>query len=226
MKKRILLSLVSFFMMTAMWASLTEAYQIYVTAGANGVAGKTAELTLNMKNRNAIATWQCDLVLPAGVTFESVVIVPNRYPEGYEAELKYEVKEDGTVYIQCEGAEGVALTQTDGAVATVTVKIDAAVAAGDYVVSVKNDKMYGLGDEAYEDTKTREYTWTIEAAPEPQFQVGDVNGDESVDIADAVAVLKAMAGFEVLGNPDVNGDESVDIADAVAVLKIMAGTFE
>ena len=222
MKKRILLSLVSFFMMTAMWASLIDAYQIYVTAGANGVAGKTAELTLNMKNRNAIAQWQCDLYLPAGVTFESVAIVPNRYPEGYEADLKYEVK-DGYVQIMCEGAEGVTLINTDGAVATVTVKIDAAVAAGDYVVSVKNGKMVEPNDYAYNDEKTREYTWTIEAAPEPQFEVGDVNGDGSLDVADCVAVLNAMAGKSVLGNPDVNGDGSTDVADAVAVLKLMAG---
>ena len=223
MKKRILLSLVSFFMMTAMWASLIDAYQIYVTAGANGVAGKTAELTLNMKNRNAIAQWKCDLVLPAGVTFESVAIVPNRYPEGYEADLKYEVK-DGYVQIMCEGAEGVTLINTDGAVATVTVKIDAAVAAGDYVVSVKGVMQEPGEDGAlHQDEKTREYTWTIEAAPEPQFEVGDVNGDGSLDVADCVAVLNAMAGKSVLGNPDVNGDGSSDVADAVAVLKLMAG---
>ena len=52
---------------------------------------------------------------------------------------------------------------------------------------------------------------------------GDVNGDNAVDIADAVATLNAMAGKEVAGNADVNGDGSVDIADAVAVLNIMAG---
>ena len=66
MKKRILLSLVSFFAMTAMWASLTEAYQISVTAGAAGKTGDKATLTLNMKNKEAIATWTCDVVLPAG----------------------------------------------------------------------------------------------------------------------------------------------------------------
>lgn len=52
---------------------------------------------------------------------------------------------------------------------------------------------------------------------------GDVNGDGAIDIADAVAVLNAMAGKAVSGNPDVNGDGSVDIADAVKVLNIMAG---
>jgi len=52
---------------------------------------------------------------------------------------------------------------------------------------------------------------------------GDVNDDSAVDIADAVAVLNAMAGHEVSGNADTNGDDVVDIADAVKVLSIMAG---
>ena len=52
---------------------------------------------------------------------------------------------------------------------------------------------------------------------------GDVNVDGTVDIADAVSVLNAMAGQQVAGNADVNGDGVVDIADLVTVLNIMAG---
>ena len=52
---------------------------------------------------------------------------------------------------------------------------------------------------------------------------GDVNLDGTVDIADAVSVLNAMAGQQVPGNADVNGDGTVDIADLVPILNIMAG---
>ncbi|MBR5051961.1 MAG: dockerin type I repeat-containing protein, partial [Bacteroidaceae bacterium] len=52
---------------------------------------------------------------------------------------------------------------------------------------------------------------------------GDVNCDGTVDIADAVSVLNAMAGQQVQGVADVNGDGEVDIADLVTVLNIMAG---
>ena len=58
---------------------------------------------------------------------------------------------------------------------------------------------------------------------------GDVNLDGTVDIADAVSVLNAMAGQPVAGNANVNGDHDdggnpvVDIADLVTVLNIMAG---
>ncbi|MBP5392717.1 MAG: BspA family leucine-rich repeat surface protein, partial [Bacteroidaceae bacterium] len=52
---------------------------------------------------------------------------------------------------------------------------------------------------------------------------GDANLDGTVSIADGVAVLNAMAGQEVPGNPDVNGDKELGIADFVSVLNIMAG---
>ena len=221
MKKRILLSLVSFFAMTAMWASLVDAYQIYVT-GSNAKTGTTAELTLNMKNRNAIGIWQCTLVLPEGVTYEDVAVVPARYPEGYNAELTATPNADGTVTIVCSGEEGVTLTGTDGAIATVTVKIAATVEPGDYIVTVKDTKLYEPNGDIRQDAKgTREFTWTIEKGEEPGIK-GDLNGDGKVDIADAVSVLNIMAAGSYEAAADLNGDQKVDVADFVSVLNIMA----
>ncbi|MBP5595520.1 MAG: leucine-rich repeat protein [Pseudobutyrivibrio sp.] len=58
---------------------------------------------------------------------------------------------------------------------------------------------------------------------DPDSKKGDVNEDGDITIADGVAVLNAMAGQTVSGNPDVNEDGEVTIADFVAVLNIMAG---
>ena len=51
---------------------------------------------------------------------------------------------------------------------------------------------------------------------------GDANLDGTVDIADVVAVLNAMANDSNAPQFNVNGDAAVDIADVVAVLNIMA----
>ena len=51
---------------------------------------------------------------------------------------------------------------------------------------------------------------------------GDVNGDNTVDIADVVAVLNHMAQDSKDPVADVNKDGTIDIADVVAVLNIMA----
>ena len=221
MKKRILLSLVSFFMMTAMWASLIDAYRIEVTAAAAGKTYATGELTLNMTNKEAVATWQTTLVLPEGITFKSVAIVDGRYPEGYNAELKTTVNEDGSVTILCEGEEGVALTGTAGAVATVTVEIAGTVVPGDYKVIAKDTKLTEPNGNIHNNANVKEYTWTIEEGEEPQTG-GDLNGDGTIDIADAVCVLDVMASAEPDMTADLNGDGSVDIADLVVVLDLMA----
>lgn len=220
MKKRIILSLVSFFAVTAMWASLTEAYQIYVT-GENGKTNGTAQLTLNMKNRNAIGSWQCDLVLPAGVTLESVEKVDARYPEAYEPEITTKTNADGSITILCEGAsDGVTLTGTDGAVATVTVKIAADATIGENLVTVKNIILIEPAGTIHNREKT-EFKWIIEEGAAPGVE-GDVNGDGSVTISDVVAALEMMAADGNDAAADINGDGAVTIADVVAILEIMA----
>jgi hypothetical protein len=221
MKKRILLSLVSFFAMTAMWASLIDAYKIEVSA-ANGKTGSTAVLTLSMDNRNAIGTWSCVLVLPEGVTFKEAALVAGRYPEGYEPEFAAVPSNgDNSVALSCSGAEGVAMTGTAGAIATVTVEIAADAPVGDCIVTVKNGYMEEPNESQHQDQKVREFKWTIEQGAEPAIE-GDLNGDNKVDIADAVSVLNTMAEDPTDLKADVNGDGKVDIADFVAVLNIMA----
>ena len=221
MKKRILLSLMSFFAMTAMWANLTGAYSLYLTADANGKQGEEATLTLNLKNRNAIATFEATLTLPEGVTFVdgSATLLDARVPEGAEPEFSATVNEDGTVTFAF-ALEGVALTGTDGAVATFKVAVDKTATVGENTLTLSTQKMYEVSgaDHTFEAT---EFKWTIE---EGEVAVaGDVNQDGEVTIADFVAVLNAMAGEEVPGDADVNGDGEITIADAVAVLNIMAG---
>ena len=221
MKKRILLSLVSFFAMTAMWASLIDAYKIEVSA-ANGKTGSTAVLTLTMDNRNAIGTWSCVLVLPEGVTFKEAALVAGRYPEGYEAEFAAVPSNgDNSVALSCSGALGVAMTGTAGAIATVTVEIAADAPVGDCTLTVKNGRMEEPNESDHQDQKVREFKWTIEQGA-PQYETGDTNEDGKIDISDAVTVLGAMAEASEDAKYDVNKDGKVDVADFVKVLVIMA----
>ncbi len=55
---------------------------------------------------------------------------------------------------------------------------------------------------------------------------GDVNGDNSVDVADISTVISYMAGDTTnipLAAADVNGDDNVDVADISTIISIMAG---
>jgi len=56
---------------------------------------------------------------------------------------------------------------------------------------------------------------------------GDVNGDNTIDVADIATVIDVMAGGSEIANPlqqaaDVNGDGTVDVADIAAIIDTMA----
>ena len=68
--------------------------------------------------------------------------------------------------------------------------------------------------------------WQVERGDHARFcgfgSLGDLNGDGTVDIADAVSVLNIMAEDGFTAAADLNGDGKVDIADFVSILNIMA----
>lgn len=224
MKKRILLSLMSFFVVTSMWATLASYYQMKVTASANGKTGETATLTLNLENKDAVTNWQCLVTLPEGVTYKegTFAIVDGRYPEGYNAHAVATVNGDGTVTFFCEGAEGIALTGTAGAVATFDVEVASEVVPNDYAVVVNNSQITANGT-TYHWKTANEYVWTIEEGA--TVVKGDVNDDTEVNLADYQTVLGLMArDADVSENPsaDVNGDGFINLADAQTILGLMA----
>ncbi len=224
MKKRILLSLMSFFVMTSMWATLASYYQMKVTASANGKTGETATLTLNLENKNAVTTWQCLVTLPEGVTYKegTFAIVDGRYPEGYNANVVATVNGDGTVTFFCEGEEGIALTGTAGAVATFDVEVASEVVPNDYAVVVNNSDVTEVNGTTYHWKTANEYVWTIEEGAAPVIE-GDVTGDGKVNFTDAQSVLTLMANDEYDASADVNHDGKVDFTDYQSILVIMAG---
>ena len=55
---------------------------------------------------------------------------------------------------------------------------------------------------------------------------GDVNGDNTIDVADIATIISVMAGSasgSLADIADVNGDGTVDVADIATIISIMAG---
>ena len=76
------------------------------------------------------------------------------------------------------------------------------------------------------DEETRLPSIVLPSVPLPEvIKQGDLNGDNVIDIADAVSILDIMAaGGDAAGTAaDLNGDGVVDIADFVMILDMMAG---
>lgn len=169
--RKILSLLIMFLLCQQSWGSLVDAYQIYVTANSDAYVGRNAELTLNMKNRNAIWTWECTLVLPDGVTFRSAKTSGGRYPSGYNGELTTITNGDGSVTIQIQSSGYDAMTGTDGKIATVSVDIASTVSPGDHIVTVKNSKLTELNDVTHKNAE-RSMTWTLLPVPNELYITG------------------------------------------------------
>ena len=63
---------------------------------------------------------------------------------------------------------------------------------------------------------------------QPAYQLGDVNMDGSVNINDAVLVMRYSMGVadlsaEQIALADINGDASVNTGDAVVIMRIAMG---
>ena len=145
--------------------TMAEIYHINAWAN-NGQAGSTAEIFLNMKNRNAIGMWSCRLVLPEGVTYVSSALYEEegRYPEGYNAEFTATPNANGSVSFSCNGEEGVALTGTDGTVAVVNVSISSDVEPGTYELVVTDICLVEPNNSIHQYNIDQKSSWEIEAA--------------------------------------------------------------
>ena len=191
-------------------------YSMSLTA-ATATAGKTVDVTLSMKNDRAIVSWATTLVLPEGFTFVSATATGNRYGD-VAPEVTSKENEDGTVSLMCE--PDAVMTGKNGAVATITLGVDATVAAGVYKLALNGATLVDIADNTWTWTDVMETDLTV---GEAQSVAGDVNGDGGIDIADVQSILNAIAAGETNNVADVNGDSSINIADIQAVLNIIAG---
>lgn len=88
--------------------------------------------------------------------------------------------------------------------------------------------IYGVkGSEAEKYANDNEFTF-IEIEPEQNKKTGDVNGDNTIDVIDAVFVQKHSSGTanlsdEQLAVADVNNDGFADILDAAEIQKYASG---
>ena len=77
----------------------------------------------------------------------------------------------------------------------------------------------------YYDKGWKEYEGSEDPATEPEFEMGDVNGDGDITIADAVATVNYIMGTPndpfIKEAADMNGDGDITIADVVAIIARM-----
>lgn len=212
MRSRFLLLAMALLTVATSFANIERQKYSMALADATVTAGQTVQVELSMKNAKAVTAWQTKLALPEGVEFVSVEAAGTRYAA--EATVNSSVA-DGVVTLAWDD-DANAMTGTEGVVATITLKVDAKVAAGTYPLTLNGCTI--ISDKEWTRTEDFAATLTVEEATGLE---GDLNGDGYVDGSDIQCVLNDMAEDENNPANDVNGDEIVDGSDVQAILNIM-----
>ncbi len=70
-------------------------------------------------------------------------------------------------------------------------------------------------------------TIDIELTPEKPIKLGDINGNDNIDLADAILAMQVLAGSNpsstVYKNADVNGDGKIGLAEVIYILQEVSG---
>ena len=118
-----------------------------------------------------------------------------------------------------------------GRVMNVTLEVDKDMAGGVYTARMNVVKLVEANDAAGSrafgmmHAPTSSAAWTSYSTITIKTQKqGDVNGDNTIDVADIATVISVMAGSADVSSAsaDVNGDGTVDVADIAAIIDTMA----
>ena len=120
----------------------------------------------------------------------------------------------------------------EGDPVTLTTDNFAVIADGHAAIVVKN--VTDLGDGSYrialgavsaDMVNSSLYTITVNRQPDVVFEVGDINGDETVDVSDVNLMINLILNKKTLAdcvtNPDLNGSGDVDVSDVNMLINII-----
>jgi hypothetical protein len=207
--------------------------KLYV-GGNTVVNGGTTQLTVSLMNDAIdLTAYQFDLIVPLGFTITTDVndkyelIKGNRYADTSHS-LSVEKLPDhqyATVNkyrFVCLSANNSLITGTDGVLLTINLRASANYEPGDYEATLDN-----IIVSRTDGTKCdMDYVpFNISVTQASSISGGDVNGDNSVDVSDAVStvnvVLQNPTDPETIAQYDVNGDGEVDVFDVTKIISII-----
>lgn len=186
--------------------------------------GGNVNIEIHLKNAQAASAYNFDLVLPEGVTVAKdgngryIDALSDRHDDHTRT---FNYKGDNVYSFATLSGNSEALTGNDGAIRLVTLHVANEVAEGTYPIEIKNAS-YSLTD-----GKLQPMANTTTAVTVENYILGDVNGNNMVDIGDAVSIVNYLVGKPsatfIEKAADTNKNNQVDIGDAVTIVNFLVG---
>lgn len=189
-------------------------------------AGDQTTLSIKMKNSATIRSFQFNLYLPSGVTVATnskgkiqASLNTERLNEDDEHILSAIEQNDGSILFLCDSQYEENFTGNDGEVATVTLNVSESLKAGDVPITLKNIKLIENNNSNYYETSNFSTNLTV-----LHYILGDVNGDQKVDVSDYIGIANHIHGnisdVFIEKVADVDNSGNVDISDYIGVANL------
>ena len=203
---------------------------IYIEPFVTRPGRQEREVSIKMKNSAAIRGFQFDLVLPEGVTpsteDDEMVCWLNgdrspKKPSGqYYHTLEVSRQSDGSYRFLVGSTQDKTFSGNDGEIIMLKVNVDEDLAERDYPVILKNIKLTESDISSYYETDVLLTKMMV-----LDYMIGDINGDNAVDVSDYIGVANHIlgntpAGFNTI-TADVNEDNAIDVSDYIGIANII-----
>lgn len=198
----------------------------YFTA-ENGTAftNSSVYLPVSMTNEKNITAFQCDIILPEGI---SLVSIEDEYDflfagrESRTHSITSELQADGSVRVVAFSSKNSAFDGNSGELFTIPFMTSDN--AGEFNIWIKN---IILVDDSNNEQATTDVNFWLTVN---DFVSGDANIDNKVTISDATTTVSYILGESpepfLLAAADVTADGSVTINDVTGIINIVLGTAE
>jgi hypothetical protein len=191
---------------------------VLVVSDLSASLGATVMMPVSMENTDEITAFQFELEVPAGVTVTSRKLSTRKSDDH---SLGFAQLPNGNYQFTAFSSNSTVFSGNSGTLVDVGLTIDGTMTTGQYAVKVKN---IVLTTPNGVQKRPADITANLTVS---NVKLGDVNGDGTINITDAVGVVNYILGrpgtdFKVLA-ADVNKDGTVNITDAVGIVNHILG---
>ena len=216
---------------TEYWKEFKEIIEIEVYSTTNVLTasvptlltGKSATVSVGLDNEDALIAFEFYLQLPDGIR---IIEDEDGYPDvtlnsgrSNRHILEVENEGNGLYYFLCYSNSNTALKGNSGELLSFDITCDEGKEAGDYQAMVKNIKFADVNENP---VRLADYEFDISVI---DYVMGDVNGDEDIDVMDIVTMVSYMMGRNpssfTLAAADHTGDGIIDVIDLVKEVSLV-----
>ena len=213
--------------MSSGYTDINQLNNVLYSTETSAYPGKQVDVQINMKNTNAITSWQADLILPEGFSIaqdsygDPAIWISGARTTSSKHSVSSSILDDGSIRLLCTSNTNKTFSGTEGEVATMTLNVADNVAPQDYPIIFSNISLVETTSESH---------WISRITSKlnvDSYTLGDVNNDGDINSIDLVGIVTFILETPIEGNireaADLNHDNLINNVDYVSEVNVILG---